>query len=88
MSDGIQLEQVTYIREVKDPTLKQYMIRRNMKEVSAKTKGENGVMHDGVKPIPRSASIIKKKIGGTTADKLMEQHPDWVSDYNEKYKSS
>lgn len=85
MSGGIKLEEITYIREVKDPTLSQYMVRRNMKEAAHRTRGKGGVVHDGVKPIPRSADLMKNQIGGMTADKLAELHPDWITDYNKEY---
>jgi hypothetical protein len=82
-----EIQQITYLREVKPPTLRQYLQRRNVKEVMEQVKGETGI---GVDPetkrnTPVSAIKAKEMLTGVTADELMKLHPDWIKDYEKEY---
>lgn len=87
MPDEMKIQQITYYRIVKPPTLKQYLHRRAVREVMSSVKGETGVGidKDTNRPVPLSAIKAKEMLKGTKADDLMRLHPGWVEDYRREY---
>ena len=85
----LQVQQITYFRIVKPPSLKQYLQRRAVAEAMKQVKGEKGV---GIDPetqrmSPLSAIKAKELLKGTKAEDLMRLHPDWVEDYKREHGS-
>lgn len=78
--EGIRLQKIEYVKVVEPPTLKQFLINRAVKEKSAQTKGISGVTRVGGQLMPRSAAVMKD-LKGITADKVLEEHPEWKEDY-------
>jgi len=83
MADEIQLQEIKYYRQVRPPTLKQYLYRRAVQEKMAGIKGKVGVtVNPGTGlPIPESALAAKEALRGLTAEQILAQHPDWKEDY-------
>ena len=82
----IELEQVTYFRERKPPTLKQFLVRRAVSEAAAGAKGEKGVSFKSGTPIPKSAEKIGQKLSSLKdLDRLAADHPEWVKEFEKKY---
>lgn len=82
-----QVQQITYYRIVKPPSLKQYLIRRAVAVTMRKVEGEVGV---GIDPethrrSPLSAIKAKELLKGIKAENLMSEHPEWVEDYRREY---
>jgi len=77
------LQQITYFRELKPPTLKQYVHRRAVRETMQKLEGETGVKIDpeSNKQMPISAIRAKELLKGQRAEDLIREHPEWVEDY-------
>ncbi len=87
MTEEIKLVKVEYYRQVKPPTLKQYLYRRAVKEKMADIKGKVGVTLNpstGI-PIPESALAAKEALKGLTAEKIAKEHPPWVEEYNREH---
>jgi len=87
MNEEIKLQKIEYYRQVRPPTLKQYLYRRAVKEMMASIKGKVGVTINpgtGI-PIPESALAAKEALKGLTAKKIAKEHPDWVEGYNKKH---
>jgi hypothetical protein len=86
-SDGIQLQKIEYYRQVRHPTLKQFLHRKNVAEVMAAAKSVGGVVFDqeSQRAMPRSAQHVKGKLKGMTADKVAEIHPEWVEEWEKLY---
>lgn len=85
MTEEIQLQKVEYWRQVRPPTLNQYLYRRAVKEVMAEVKGKVGVTvnpETGI-PIPESALAAQSALKGLTGDKVLKEHPEWADDYKE-----
>ena len=83
MTEEIKLQKITYYRQVRYPTLAQYLYRRAVKEKMAEIKGKVGVTvnpHGGL-PIPESALAAGKALKGLTAEQILEDHPEWKEDY-------
>ncbi len=81
---SIELEKVTYFRQKKIPTLKQFIRRKAMKAAGTETKGQTGkVIVDG-RLLPRSSMIMKEKLKIDTHI-LAAEHPEWVDEYKEEY---
>lgn len=83
MTEEIQLQKVEYWRQVRPPTLNQYLYRRAVKEVMAGVKGKVGVTMNpetGI-PIPESALAAQSALKGLTGDKVLKEHPEWADDY-------
>lgn len=81
---SIEIEQITYFRQKKPPTLMQYIRRRATKEAAAEAKGETGTVIVDGRPVPRSSVIMQEKLKVDTHE-LAAQHPDWVEDYKKEY---
>lgn len=81
---GVQLERVTYIRQVKPPTLAQFIRRKATQEAAQATRGETGVVIVGGRPVPRSSVIMQEKLKRDTHE-LAAEHPEWVQEYKEVY---
>jgi hypothetical protein len=83
MPKEIQLQKIEYYRQVRPPTLAQYLYRRAVKEKMAEIKGRVGVTinPDTGLPIPESALAAKEALKGLTAEEILAQHPEWKEDY-------
>ena len=83
MAEEIKLQQITYYRQVRPPTLAQYLYRRAVKEKMAEIKGKTGVTinPDTGVPIPESALAAGKALKGLTTEKILAEHPNWKEDY-------
>jgi hypothetical protein len=87
VAEEIKLVKVEYYRQVKPPTLDQFLYRRAVRETMKAIKGKVGVTVNpstGI-PIPESALAAKEALKGLTAEKLAKEHPDWVEEYNKKH---
>ncbi|MBA7535386.1 hypothetical protein ES705_27639 [subsurface metagenome] len=84
MTEEIKLVKVEYYRQVKAPTLKQYLYRRAVQEAMATVKGKTGVTipPDTGIPIPESALAAREALKGLTAEKILAGHPEWEEDYD------
>lgn len=79
--------EIHYFKQVRNPSLKQYVIRRAIKEAGIKTKNMKGIT---VNPetgglMPQSALSISREVKGFTAEKLLELHPEWKEEYEREY---
>jgi len=83
MAEEIKLQQITYYRQVRPPTLAQYLYRRAVKEAMEKVKGKVGVTvnPDSGLPIPESALAAGKALKGLTTERILAEHPTWKEDY-------
>jgi len=88
MTEEIKLQQITYFRQVKPPTLAQYLYRRAVKEAMEKVKGRVGVTvnPDTRRLIPESALAAREALKGLTAEQILAQHPEWKEDYERDVK--
>ena len=86
-TNEIRFQKVQYYRQIKPPTLKQYLYRRKMAEVMHGLGNQTGVTFDKEinKLIPLTASLARKSLKGLTSDKIADDHADWVSDWRTKY---
>lgn len=87
MTEEIKLVKVEYYRQVKPPTLAQYIYRRAVRETMKAIKGRIGVTANpstGI-PIPESALAAKEALKGLTAEKIAKEHPDWIEEYNREH---
>ena len=83
VDEEIKLVKVEYYRQVKPPTLDQFLYRRAVQEAMAKIKGKVGVTVNpgsGL-PIPESALAAREALKGLTSEKILEIHPEWKEDY-------
>lgn len=80
----IKLEQITYLRQKKDPTLAQFIRRKATTAAAKEAKGQNGIVIVEGRPIPRSSVIMQEKLKRDT-NELAEEHPEWVDEYKEIY---
>ena len=87
MPEEIQLQEIKYYRQIKPPSLKQYLFRRAVAERMAKVKGQTGVIvnPESGKPIPVSALAAREALKGLLADKILQEHPEWREDYEREY---
>ncbi len=83
MTEEIKLVKVEYYRQIKPPTLKQFLYRRAVKEKMAVIKGKVGVTvnPDTGIPIPESALAAKEALEGLTTERILAEHPTWKEDY-------
>jgi hypothetical protein len=88
MAEEIKLQQITYYRQVKPPTLAQYLYRRAVHEAMAKIKGKVGVTlnPETGNPIPESALAARGALKGLTTEKILAEHPTWKEDYERDVK--
>ena len=87
MTEEIKLVKIEYYRQVRPPTLDQFLYRRAVRETMKAIKGKVGVTVNpgtGI-PIPESALAAKEALKGLTAEKIAKEHPDWVEEYNGEY---
>lgn len=85
MVDEVSVQQITYYRQVKPPTLRQYLYRRAVRERMANLKGKVGVTTNpstGL-PIPESALAAREALKGLTTEKILAEHPEWKEDYDD-----
>jgi hypothetical protein len=82
-----QFVEVHYFKQVRNPTLNQYVVRRAIKEAGSATKEVKGVVTNPTTggSMPKSASIVGDNVRGLTAEKLLELHPEWRGDYEREY---
>jgi len=87
MDEEIKLEKIEYYRQVRPPTLAQYLYRKAVQERMAKIKGRVGVTvnPETGNPVPESALAARDALKGLTAETITEDHPEWVEEYYEKY---
>lgn len=87
MVEEIKLEKIEYYRQVRPPTLKQYLYRKAVIETMKAIKGKVGVAINPITgiPIPESALAAKESLKGLTAEKIAKEHPLWAEEYYEKY---
>jgi hypothetical protein len=82
-----ELEQITYLRRKKPPTLKQFLVRKSVAMAASGAKGETGVTtgpHGAV--IPKSAVKIKEALAGLKdSESIAQSHPEWVEEWRESY---
>ncbi len=83
MTEEIKVIKVEYYRQIKPPTLKQFLYRRAVKEKMAAIKGKVGVTvnPDTGIPIPESALAAKEALEGLTTERILAEHPTWKEDY-------
>ncbi len=83
MAEEIKLQKITYVRQVRPPTLKQYLYRRAVKEAMAQIKGRVGVTvnPDTGIPIPESALAAREALKGLKTEQILAEHPEWKEDY-------
>lgn len=83
MVEEIQLQKIEYYRQVRPPTLKQFLYRRAVKQTMAKIKGRVGVTvnPENGKPVPESALAAKEALKGLTTEKILAENPSWKEDY-------
>ncbi len=83
MTEEIKLQQITYYRQVRPPTLAQYLYRRAVKEKMAEIRGKVGVTvnPDTRLAIPESALAARKALKGLTAEQILTENPTWKEDY-------
>ena len=87
MTEEIKLEKIEYYRQVRPPSLAQFLYRRAVKEKMAEIKGKVGVTvnpNTGI-PIPESALAAKEALKGLTAEKIARDHPEWVDEFNREH---
>lgn len=83
MNQEIKVQKIEYYRQVKLPTLSQYVYRRGVKEAMTELKGNTGVTINPLtgNPIPKSALAAQQSLKGLTAEELLKKHPEWRKDY-------
>jgi len=88
VEEEIKLVKVEYYRQVKPPTLRQYLYRRAVKEAMEKVKGKVGVTlnPDTGLPIPESALAARDALKGLTTEKILAENPSWKEDYERDVK--
>ena len=88
MTEEIKLQQITYYRQVRPPTLAQYLYRRAVKETMEKVKGKVGVTvnPDTGLPVPKSALAAREALKGLTTEQILAEHPTWKEDYEQDAK--
>lgn len=87
MNEEIKLVKVEYYRQVRPPTLDQFLYRRAVKKAMASIKGQDGttVNPETGNPVPISALAAKEALKGLTAEKIAKEHPEWVDEYNREH---
>jgi hypothetical protein len=81
MVEEIQLQEIKYYKQIKPPSLKQFLFRRAVKEKMSLIKGQTGVIIENGRPIPVSALAAREALKGLSADKILQEHPEWREDY-------
>lgn len=83
----MELEQITYYRLSGPPTLKQYLIRRHMRQVAQRVVGATGTTIIDGRLLPRSAIRMSSYLKGMTAERIASEHPDWVEEWKRLFSS-
>jgi len=85
----MQIQQITYYRAVKPPTLRQFVHRMAVAEIMKESKGEKGtgIDYETGRLSPLSAIKAKELLRGLKADELMKLHPQWIEEYNKRYEN-
>ena len=88
MVEEIKLVKVEYYRQVKPPTLDQFLYRKAVRETMKAIKGKVGVTvsPDTGLPIPESALAAREALKGLTAAQILKEHPEWKEDYERDVK--
>jgi len=87
MAEEIQLQEIKYYRQIKPPSLKQFLFRRAVKEKMSLIKGQTGVIIENGRPIPVSALAAREALKGLTAEQIRAAHPEWEADYEREQKN-
>ena len=82
--ENLEIQKIWYYRFPKKPTLKQFLVRKMIKEIGKELKGKVGTTMSAGRYMPKTASIIKDKMKGLNADKIKEIHPEWVEEYEQE----
>ena len=87
VEEEIKLQKITYVRQVRPPTLKQFLYRRAVREKMAGIKGQVGVAvnPDTGTPIPISALAAREALKGLTIEQILAEHPEWEEDYEREF---
>ncbi len=87
MEEEIKLQEIRYYRQVRPPSLKQYAVRRAVKEAMATVAKVEGIVLNPVTghPVPASALAAKGALKGLTSEKILTEHPEYRQEYEEKY---
>ena len=85
MVDEIRLQKIEYYRQLKPPSLAQYLYRRAVKEKMAEIRGQVGVTvnPDTGLPVPVSALAAREALKGLTAEQILAEHPEWEAEYEQ-----
>jgi len=88
MTEEIKLVKIEYYRQVRPPTLDQFLYRRAVRETMKAIKGKVGVtVNPGTgRPIPESALAAREALKGLTAAQILKEHPEWKEDYERDVK--
>jgi len=88
VNEEIKLVKVEYWRQIKKPTLPQYLYRRAVKEAMASIKGQDGITVNPKtgNPIPISALAAREALKGLTTEQILAEHPNWKEDYERDVK--
>jgi len=80
------LEQVTYYRTKRNPSLKQFLVRKAIAEAASKSKEVKGVEVVEGRLMPASAVVIKRNLPNlANPEAIARLHPEWVVEYKQKY---
>jgi len=81
-----ELEQITYLRQKKAPSLAQFLVRKAIAQAAAGARGATGKVTVGGRLMPASALRIKQDLPDLKdTEALAAEHPEWVREYEEKY---
>lgn len=83
MNEEILVQKIEYYRQVRPPTLKQFVYRKAVREAMAAVKGNTGVTThpDTGNPVPVSALAAREALKGLTAEQLLKENPSWRDEY-------
>lgn len=81
---SIEVEQITYFRQKRPPTLMQFIRRKATQAAAAEARGQTGVVMVDGRPVPRSSVIMQEKLKRDTHE-LAAEHPEWVEEYKKEY---
>ena len=84
---GIIVQKITYLRQVKPPSLNQFIWRKALKAAASQTVGMEGTeINPSTGNLNPSAAVkIKNKLAVVTVSPLINEHPEWVQEYRAKY---
>jgi hypothetical protein len=81
--EEVLVQKIEYYRQVRPPTLKQYLYRRAVREAMKEVAGQDGVTTNPETGtvIPKSALAARDALKGLTTEVILEKHPEWKEDY-------